>query len=201
MRERHGRNFPLRRRSTQKFVARFAGGHFQPHPLCQCPRVQLPSLAHERQTQSRGSRLNQLLVSIAFRTAQLMIEMSGYQPPSVPLGKVMEQVEQHHGIQPAGNRHQNRLATAKELSRLDGFPDLVKQLAHRKRLVDSSPMASWPAVTKANQVVLISSRPRFLPAAHTSPDHAPSIQRARRGKNHSSLEMPPCFQRNTPWHW
>jgi hypothetical protein len=46
----------------------------------------------------------------------------------------MQQVEQRHGIQPAGNCHEHSLSTRQEFPRADGLLYVIQQVCHKAML-------------------------------------------------------------------
>jgi hypothetical protein len=90
-------------RASQKVMAQLARGHFNRHLLPTGKRGCMSGAADEAQAQFRRRFLDEPFVRIACHPAQMMIEMGDGQPPFVSRRQRMENVQQHHRIQSAGD--------------------------------------------------------------------------------------------------
>jgi hypothetical protein len=71
---------------------------------------------------------DKLFVGLAGLSAQVMVKVRHREPPAVRRGEVMEQRQQHHRVQPAGNGDQNCLAVAEKSLRANRRFDLLWQI-------------------------------------------------------------------------
>jgi hypothetical protein len=90
-------------RASQKVMAQLARGHFDRHLLPPGKRGCISGAADEAQAEFRCRFLDEPFVRVAFHPAQMMIEMGAGQPPLVSRRQRMENIQQDHRIQSAGD--------------------------------------------------------------------------------------------------
>ena len=91
-------------------------------------------LDHYRQLQPLRRAANQPLVGVAAPPTKPVIEMRHRQSPLMLPRQLMQHMQQHHRIRPAGNRHQDSLPRLEEPAGEDVLLDVVQQFAHFRML-------------------------------------------------------------------
>jgi len=130
MRQHNGRKAKPRGGAGEEFVAQFAGRHLSGQPTLFRVRPHVGAFSDALQLQPGGERSHKAFVSHAVASAELVVEVRDCQFPPIFHRQRMQQVEQCHGIQPAGNCHKNPLASTKQLPGADGLFDVFGQVFH-----------------------------------------------------------------------
>ena len=128
-------DFQTRGGFGQKFVTRFARGHFEREPPAAGDLLDIGAAIDDWHAEFFCLARDEAFIGIAAAAAQLMIQMRDGELPFVFLSKFVKNVEQNHGIHAAGNRDQNLLAAPEKSMRMDGLIGLLRQVAHVAMLI------------------------------------------------------------------
>lgn len=130
MRDCNDRATPTPCRLRQELMSQLPRRHLQRNPLLHRQRLHLTAPGVKWQIQSGGRLFHEPLIRIAGPPAQLMIEVRHEEFPVVRRREFVQHYEQPHRIHPAGHRHENPFARAKQLSRANTLLDLLPQFVH-----------------------------------------------------------------------
>ena len=115
-------------------MTRFPGGHFE-RQLARSRKIfHIRAFCYDRYRQPLGLTDHQPLVGVTASSTELVIEMRNRDSPFVFFGKRVKNMKQHHGIDTAGNRHQDFLPSPQKSARANGLVKLLRQVVHAEML-------------------------------------------------------------------
>ena len=145
MRQRDDGNPPRPGRPRQKLMPQLPGRHLQRQPRGMGEGLHVRALHGHRQLQGGGCLPDQLFIQVAAASAQLVIKMRHGQLPPLRRRQGIQDVQQHHGIQPAGYRHQPAPPAPEQPPRLHARRHLLDKTDHADILSHPPAQASRPA--------------------------------------------------------
>lgn len=104
--------------------------HFDGNAMFRGMGPDITRLTDQPEAQTPGNPTHQALIRITGIPAQEVIEVGHAQPPSIGSRQGMEQMQQHHRVESAGNGDKNRFARADQLPLLDVLIDALNQRVH-----------------------------------------------------------------------
>ena len=135
MSQRNPAALQLPRIFSQKRVSQNSPRHFERLAGFLSARLYRASTRDERQAKRGSGFADQKFVRITTLPAKLMVEMSHNQFPAILISELIQQMEQHHRIQPPRNRHNDGLSTRQKLLCANGLFDMGQKVGHGNSLV------------------------------------------------------------------
>ena len=113
----HGVNAAPAGGAREEGMAQLAGGHFQRASAPFGGGFDIAPSDGDGPAQGAGLAADQLFIGVGGLAAQLVVEVRHRELPAMRRGQAMEDGQEGHRIQPAGNGDENFLAVAEELLR------------------------------------------------------------------------------------
>jgi hypothetical protein len=126
----------------EEFVTEVPAGHLDQNSLASGRSPYVPLPARERQLTIARCDSDQRFVPETLGAPEAVIEVGDAEGPSVPAGQPMHQIQQHHGIEPAGNGEEDSFPGTHQLSGKNVGFDAIDELAHRSMLAPARGEAS-----------------------------------------------------------
>jgi len=95
-------------------VPQIPSGHFEGEAVRTGVGADIRAIGVKRQAEALGGDGDKSLVLVAFVAAKLVVEVGDLEAPIMLAGEVVEQVEQNHGIDPSGYRHENPVSVLEQ---------------------------------------------------------------------------------------
>lgn len=141
MRQCDGRTTAPASATSQERVAKLPRGHLHRKAVLLGRALHAGAPGHERQSEPLRGRAHEPFIRVTAAAAELVIEVGDGQFPTVFRCEFVEQVQQRHGIQPAGNRHEQPFATPEEFPVVESALNVFEQIAHGMMLTNGEARA------------------------------------------------------------
>jgi hypothetical protein len=113
--------------AREKLVAHFARGHFGGETGAAREILDIGLSDNNGQPEGLGGIAHEAFVGIGSGAAQPVVQVGDSEPPAAGRSEALEQGEQHHGIQAAGNRDKDFLPVAEKLFRTEAGFEALRQ--------------------------------------------------------------------------